>query len=807
MSTSATASPSRPAPCPSASPARDSTRVGFVPSHSPPGDVAASSVETPISTATPRGLAPAAAHHQPCSQTNSSISPDVCDAHRSSASTRHMTHSARKHSSAPTASSYWSWSQSPHHRPSAQRTSTTWLHHPDVLLRILSHLDKPTLLQSQRVSRAFAAAATQHIWCTLTFHNFHGFLGLLEVAKILTRSATTGQAPTASPCPYGKCVRSLHVYYSNAQKGLKSDLALDRPLALVTSQCPNLISLVLHVHDPSKLSTAALQQVLINVSGSLRSLDLALAPSFLLDPLLRSLPPSTLAHVEHIALSGACVGDSGLHVLGAQARTGLKSLALRVDPDSGPRHLTYEGIVDSLLVPHAATLERIELKGIVWPGSHPYAAALPTPLPALNRLHISLLAVPSSPTGSEIVGLVRAAADSLLNVCLVGVGGDVIERIAPYLKNVTNLELLHSTGMSVTVCKALAGVCKKLRQFRVVGSGLDDEMMCVLAVGKTRKSASKGSSRDAPNPKDGCLSEVRDLDLQAVYGVTDAGIQEALPALTRLRWLRLIDCPRISESSVIALCRASPNCETLHLSGAQFTVNIYWLAAAVLHQLAWVLLDDSTAGTAPAPDSSNDSTSASPPPASSPQITYVLDESDWVELVDTLPRVARAIHHGWILAAQGVATQGKLTNPGAPSTGTSTATVSGSPFGPVLLTPTATAKVAEAAAAAIGSQTRTAGVVIGSMGRQDGTTNSRVDHSEADRGRRYHHEVQGHDDELVSPFSPTVSSSSPSLSPMPVVITPTCIQAVQRKELFRPVAHPMTVMTPNPKNPYVMQNI
>ncbi|KAI9159198.1 hypothetical protein H9P43_008535 [Blastocladiella emersonii ATCC 22665] len=563
---------------------------------------------------------------------------------------------------------------------------------PEILLTVLSHLDHASLLRSLRVSSYFAAVAVRLIWRSMSFHNFHGFLGLLEVAKVLSR-----RPPSHS---YGQYIRSLTVHYSNAQKGLKHDLSLDRPLALLAAHAPHVRELHLHVHDASKLSLAALRSILTFLP-SLAVLDLSWSPAAVLDPLFCSLPDvGALPHLRELAISSACLGDAGLAWITAHAHA-LVSISLRVDPELGPRTLSWRGIVDALAVRHHATLQRLELKGVDFPDASDYAAALPFTLPALSHLHLTVLSTRTAPTsGFGFLGLARAAAASLTHLCLVGIHGDALAKIAPVLRNLTSLELLHCPGLDVPTCRVLAASFPLLRQFRLAATELGDAGLCALAGLDSAAAASEDKETDSntpalPSPSQGaqqpqklqsraprlggCLGEVRDLDLQSVHRLTDAAFQRTAQVLTKLRWIRFIDCPHLTDASVLTVCHASPAIETVHLAGPHFTGNVYWLCAPLLAQLSWLVVED----------------------------LGRFDAAEWHDLVDCLPQVARAVHNGWLLSAHALASAGAAGGPAAlaasGTTGTTTATMAGSPFGPVLLTSSATAAAAAAAMAAVSS--------------------------------------------------------------------------------------------------------
>ncbi|KAI9224980.1 hypothetical protein BC828DRAFT_371993 [Blastocladiella britannica] len=604
------------------------------------------------------------------------------------------------------------------------------LHNPHILHRILRHAGRPTAHAALRVSKAFAGPAARVAWATAIFHNFHGFLGLLQLSKVLARRPG-----------YGTLIQHLAVHYSGAQVGGAADLALDRPLVAAVMRAPALRRLTLHIHDASKLTPAAVRQALA-AAPMLTDLDLAWAPAVVLDPVFLSLPPRALSQLVSLTVGGGALSDNALAYIANGLTLKLRSLALRADPVLGPRLLSWRGIA-AAIARHAGSLERLEIKGV--PMTEPIAE-LP-PLPRLAVLHLTFLASRSAVDGrTGTLALVRAAHASgtraLAKLVLIGAPVEDITEMAPLLgPSLTALEILHAPSMSVAACEVLATHLTLLRQFRLVASPLTDRGLKALCGGDSKSG--------------GCLGEVRDLDWQAVNLVTESAVLElaAAGSLQKLRWIRIIDCNEIGDNAVAALCRSSPTIETVHAVGPRMTQSIYWLAIPHLRDAAWVVIanSDNGAGAHLATDA-------------------------WNRLVETLPAVACAVHDGWLLTAQGVATAAPTQHvPGANSTGTTYATVAGSPYVPVLTTPAATHAVARAARAAVGSAGNTVGVRLGVV--RDGPSFSTKDAHGTNDGEFDAEEL----DHLT--------------------------ERLRRIELYRPRVEASQVMLPNLHNPYVMQQV
>ncbi|KNE61178.1 hypothetical protein AMAG_06929 [Allomyces macrogynus ATCC 38327] len=472
---------------------------------------------------------------------------------------------------------------------------------PEVLQSVFEYLDdKRALLRALTVSRSFARTAMRVLWRSLAFTNFHGYLGLVEVAGILTPPPSA-----AAPAPffaYGDHVRRLAITYSASQRGLRHDISFAAPLARVVANTPKLHTLVLDIRDPSKLPAPALWAVLAALP-TLESLTLRWAPGVVVLPASALdqtpiLQRPALAHLSALSLSGSGLDDDALAAVARRA----SHLAV-LDLDDA-LDITANGLVTALRIigPTLRTLRihgcpRIQLddSALVRSTRGPAALSLPALTSLSLRAHPTAKAVvPNTGAPNDdalpflsdraVVVLASAGHRHLWRLTMVGCPASALRSIAPYLHNVRYLWIRECPDIDAETCSAIAVGAQQLFSFHLHCPTLDDAALVQLAMDVP---IAPGNVR-----RGGCLASVWDLDIEGAERLSDAGIRTACDALGNLRWIRLVDCPWLTDMSVLAVCRVAPRCETVHVRGPLFTRELVWQCMPLLEISKWVVVDD-----------------------------------------------------------------------------------------------------------------------------------------------------------------------------------------------------------------------
>ncbi|KNE59506.1 hypothetical protein AMAG_18190 [Allomyces macrogynus ATCC 38327] len=269
-----------------------------------------------------------------------------------------------------------------------------------------------------------------------------------------------------------------------------------------------------------------------------------------------------LAHLSALSLSGSGLDDDAL---AAVARRASHLAVLDLD---GALDITANGLVTALRIigPTLRTLRihgcpRIQLDDSALVRATRGPAALS--LPALTSLSLraqptAKAVVPNTDAPNDdalpflsdraVVVLASAGHRHLWRLTMVGCPASALRSIAPYLHNVRYLWIRECPDIDAETCSAIAVGAQQLFSFHLHCPTLDDSALAQLAMDVP---VAPGNVR-----RGGCLASVWDLDIEGAERLSDAGIRTACDALGNLRWIRLVDCPWLTDMSVLALPHA-----------------------------------------------------------------------------------------------------------------------------------------------------------------------------------------------------------------------------------------------------------
>ncbi|KAI9143755.1 hypothetical protein BKA69DRAFT_1058788 [Paraphysoderma sedebokerense] len=419
----------------------------------------------------------------------------------------------------------------------------------EILLNIFSHLDKPSLLNAVVVNRQFSFKASRLIWRNLAFTNFHGYLGLMEIVKIL-RSTT-------KMYNYASFVRSLSITYTNHQKGIHGDISLDNLFLYVARNCRNVRSLRLDVRNSTKLRSSSVVAAIAQLP-LLDSVQLHCGIGVVTNETVQSLARYRSDALKHLDIQGPEFTDHGMLPL-VQTCTHLKHLTIALCP-----YITSSCVLE--LFQHSRHLETLMISSSGL-NDEPFANVKGLQCPSLKSLSLDLSGELSY---VGVICIIRACPN-LRRLHLQWANDIVLQEIAPYIESIWELSLT-SPEVSPETCALIGHFCKELRWFRIEGyKPFGDVHLEKLLP---------------------AFENLWELYVDSSEALTDAGIRVASEHLKTLRWINITNCNWLTDMSVVALSNGCPNVETVRLQSSLFSEELIWQCLSKFKLLKWAIVED-----------------------------------------------------------------------------------------------------------------------------------------------------------------------------------------------------------------------